>query len=157
MPVQSAGLVVYRAEAQGLEFLLVHPGGPFWARRDQGAWSIPKGMVEPGEAPLSAALCEYAEEVGEAPEGPFTPLTPIRQKSGKIVIAFAVEADVDITQIRGGGVEMELEWPRGSGRLIRFPEIDRAAYFASDEAMTRILPAQAPLIAQVLAILKDLP
>ena len=155
MPVRSAGLVVYRHRDPQPEFLLVHPGGPFWARRDAGAWSIPKGMVEAGEDPLPAALREFAEEVGEAPQGPFSPLTPIRQKSGKIVIAFAVEADVDITQIRGGLVEVELEWPRGSGRLIRFPEIDRAAYFASDEAMTRILPAQAPLIAQVLTMLGD--
>ncbi|HEY2051014.1 MAG TPA: NUDIX domain-containing protein [Caulobacteraceae bacterium] len=157
MPVQSAGLVVYRRRASQPEFLLVHPGGPFWARRDQGAWSIPKGMVEAGEDPLSAALREFAEEVGPAPEGPFRPLTPIRQKSGKIVTAFAVEADVDIAQIRGGGIEVELEWPRGSGRLIRFPEIDRAAYFSFDEAMIRILPAQAPLIAEVLATLGNSP
>jgi predicted NUDIX family NTP pyrophosphohydrolase len=153
MPVQSAGLVVYRTGAQGLEFLLVHPGGPFWARRDQGAWSIPKGMVEAGEDSLSAALREFAEEVGSPPEGPFTPLEPIRQRSGKIVIAFAARADVDVTQVRGGVLEVELEWPRHSGRLVRFPEIDRAAYFASDEAMIRILPAQAPLISQVLSML----
>jgi predicted NUDIX family NTP pyrophosphohydrolase len=157
MPVQSAGLVVYRSGAEGPEFLLVHPGGPFWARRDAGAWSIPKGMVESGEDPMGAALREFAEEVGPPPQGPFTPLAPVRQKSGKVVIAFAVEADVDITRIRGGGVEVELEWPRGSGRLIRFPEIDRAAYFASDEAMVRILPRQAPLIAEVLSMLGDAP
>jgi predicted NUDIX family NTP pyrophosphohydrolase len=155
MPPVSAGLVVYRRRPSTPEFLLVHPGGPFWARREAGAWSIPKGIVEAGEDPLATALREFAEEVGGAPEGPCTQLTSIRQKSGKIVIAFAVEADVDITQIRGGGVEVELEWPRRSGRLIRFPEIDRAAYFASDEAMTKILPAQAPLIAQVLAMSGD--
>ncbi|MBV8683724.1 MAG: NUDIX domain-containing protein [Caulobacteraceae bacterium] len=153
MPVRSAGLVVYRMRADGPEVLLVHPGGPFWARRDMGAWSIPKGMVEVGEDPLSAALREFAEEVGEAPSGPFAPLTPIRQKSGKIVTAFGVEADVDLTQIRGGGIEIEMEWPRGSGGRIRFPEIDRAAYFAAEEAMMRILPAQAPLIAEIVAIL----
>jgi predicted NUDIX family NTP pyrophosphohydrolase len=155
MPVQSAGLVVYRLLSKGPEFLLVHPGGPFWARRDAGAWSIPKGMVEAGEVPLSAALREFGEEVGSPPDGPFTPLEPIRQKSGKIVTAFAVRADVDVTQVRGGAIEVELEWPRHSGRTIRFPEIDRAAYFASDEAMIRIIPAQAPMIAQVLAMLED--
>ena len=155
MPAQSAGLVVYRWRASQPEVLLVHPGGPFWARRDLGAWSIPKGMVEVGEDPLSAALREFAEEVGGTPKGPFTHLKPIRQKSGKIVIAFSAEADLDLSQIRGGGIEVELEWPRGSGRLIRFPEIDRAAYFTADEAMSRILPAQAPLIAQTVAILGD--
>ncbi|HEY1929617.1 MAG TPA: NUDIX domain-containing protein [Caulobacteraceae bacterium] len=155
MPVQSAGLVVYRVFADGPEFLLVHPGGPFWARRDAGAWSIPKGMVEAGEDPISAALREFGEEVGAPPEGPFTPLEPIRQKSGKIVIAFAARADVDVAQVRGSAIEVELEWPRHSGRMIRFPEIDRAAYFAANEAMIRILPAQAPLISQVLAMLRD--
>lgn len=154
MPVQSAGLVVYRSGVRGLEFLLVHPGGPFWARRDEGAWSIPKGMVEAGEDPLTTALREFAEEVGEPPEGPFAPLAPIRQKSGKVVTAFAVEADVDVTHIRGSGIEVELEWPRRSGRLVRFPEIDRAAYFASAAAMMKILPAQAPLLAEALALLE---
>lgn len=150
MPPVSAGLVVYRRRPSGLEVLLVHPGGPFWARRDFGAWSVPKGLVEPGEDPLAAAVREFAEEVGAAPEGLFVPLTPIRQKSGKIVTAFAVEADLDVTTIVSN--EVEMEWPRGSGRRIRFPEVDRAEYFEANEALHKILPAQAPLIEQVLLI-----
>jgi predicted NUDIX family NTP pyrophosphohydrolase len=151
MAVFSAGLLVYRRRGGEPEFLLVHPGGPFWRKKDEGAWSIPKGLIEPGEDPLAAAVREFAEEVGAAPEGLFTPLQPIRQKSGKTVVTFAVDADVDVSVIRSN--EVELEWPRGSGRRIRFPEVDRAEYFGADEARRKILPAQTPLIDQVLLLL----
>jgi predicted NUDIX family NTP pyrophosphohydrolase len=144
----SAGLLVYRRRPAGLQVLLVHPGGPFWARRDDGAWSIPKGLVEAGEQPLQAALREFAEEVGPAPAGPYRELAPIRQKAGKTVVAFVVEADIDLSVLHSN--EVELEWPRRSGRVIRFPEVDCAAYFGPDEALLKILPAQAPLIIELL-------
>jgi predicted NUDIX family NTP pyrophosphohydrolase len=147
MPQVSAGLLLYRRRV-GLEFLLVHPGGPFWRNKDAGAWSIPKGLVEAGEDALAAAIREFAEEVGEAPPGPFVELAAVRQRSGKIVHAWAVEADLDASAITSN--EVELEWPRRSGRLIRFPEVDRAAWFGSEEALAKILPAQAPLVEEVL-------
>jgi predicted NUDIX family NTP pyrophosphohydrolase len=144
MSVRSAGLLVYRWGRRGLEVLLVHPGGPFWARRDAGAWSIPKGLVEPGEDQLAAAIREFEEEVGPAPRTGFKPLAPVTMKSGKRIMAWAVEADLDVSAISSNLVE--LEWPRGSGRRLTFPEVDRAAYFGVYEALIRILPAQAPLL-----------
>jgi predicted NUDIX family NTP pyrophosphohydrolase len=139
--------MVFRRRAAGLEILLVHPGGPFWKNKDAGAWSIPKGLIEPGEEELAAALREFKEEVGPAPPGPYAPLTPIRMGSGKWVVAWSAEADVDVSATRSN--EVELQWPRGSGRMRRFPEVDRAAYFRLEEALTKILAAQAPLVREL--------
>ena len=149
MPEVSAGLLVYRRAGAGVKFLLAHPGGPFWARRDDGAWSIPKGLIVEGEEPLAAARREFEEEVGQAVEGDFQPLAPLKQKSGKVVHAWAVEAELDLDGFRSNLFEME--WPRGSGRTQAFPEIDRVGWFAPDEALLKILPGQAGFIHEALA------
>ena len=146
----SAGLVIWRRSPGGPQLLLAHPGGPFWARRDMGAWTIPKGVIEPGEEALAAALRETREELGLDLPGPFTALTPIRQKSGKQVVAFAVEADPEVSGFHSHLVEME--HPRGSGRVIRFEEIDRVEWFALDAALVKILPAQAPLLVEAVSL-----
>jgi predicted NUDIX family NTP pyrophosphohydrolase len=152
MPDRSAGLLVYRRKPGGaVEFLLAHPGGPFWAKRDQGAWSIPKGVIGEGEALLAAALREFEEEVGQPVSGDFAALAPLRQKSGKVVHAFLVEADPDLELFRSNLFEME--WPRGSGRMQAFPEIDRVGWFAPDEALGKILPGQAGFIGEAMAAL----
>ncbi|HWF01910.1 MAG TPA: NUDIX domain-containing protein [Caulobacteraceae bacterium] len=150
MTATSAGLVLWRRRPGGTEVLLVHPGGPYWARRDAGAWSIPKGLVEAGETAMEAATREAAEELGQPVDGPFAPLGEIRQKSGKRVIGFAAEADLDADAVVSNLVEVE--HPRGSGRMLRFPEVDRAAWFGRDAALEKILPAQAPLIEAAFAI-----
>ena len=144
MPRQSAGLLCYRQAPQRLEVLLVHPGGPFWARRDAGAWTIPKGEVEPGEQPLDAAIREFAEETGAVPAGPFIDLGTIRQAGGKVVHGWAFERDVDAATIRSARVTME--WPPRSGRSLTFPEIDRAEWFSVDEARPKVIQAQLPLL-----------
>lgn len=152
MPPTSAGLLLYRTGASGLEVLLVHPGGPFWQRRDLGAWSIPKGEPIEGESLLEAARREVAEETGFAvPEGPAIDLGHVRQKGGKEVHAWAVQADLDPAALRSN--TFELEWPRGSGRRRTFPEIDAAAWFDPAEARRRILPAQAALLDRLEAAL----
>ncbi|HEX6632338.1 MAG TPA: NUDIX domain-containing protein [Usitatibacter sp.] len=148
---QSAGVLMYRVGARGLEVLLVHPGGPFWKDRDAGAWSIPKGEHDEAEEPLDAAKRELAEETGLRPEGAFVALDPVRQKSGKLVRAWAVEGDCDPRAIRSNTFSME--WPPRSGRTAEFPEVDRAEWFAVDEARRRILPAQAPLLDQLESLL----
>ncbi len=139
----SAGLLVYR-RAGSLQFLLAHPGGPFWTRRDDGAWSIPKGLVDPDEDVLAAARREFREETGLDVQGPFTALTPLRQKSGKTVHAWMVEADPDLDAFTSNLFEME--WPPRSGRRSSFPEIDRIAWFTPDAALAKILPGQAGFI-----------
>ena len=144
MPRESAGLLPYRKRRGALEFLLVHPGGPFWARRDLGAWSIPKGEFLPDEDPLAAAIREFGEETGHTPSGDFQRLTSIKQAGGKVVHAWAVELDWDPEQLASNTFEME--WPPKSGKLRSFPEVDRAEWFAYDEAVRRILPAQRPLL-----------
>jgi predicted NUDIX family NTP pyrophosphohydrolase len=144
MPVQSAGLLIYRQRGHGLEVLLIHPGGPFWARRDEGAWSIPKGEIGDSEEPLAAARREVSEELGWSPSGEGAPLTPIVQKAGKVVRAWAIRGDWDPATLRSN--TFELEWPRGSGRVQRFPEVDRAAWFPMAEARKRINPGQVPLL-----------
>ncbi len=144
MPRRSAGLLMYRRSAGTLEVLLVHPGGPFWMKKDAGAWSIPKGEYEAGEEALAAAAREFQEETGLVARGPYTPLTPIRQQGGKVVEAWAFEGDCDAESLKS--TTFSLEWPRGSGRRQEFPEVDRAGWFGLDEARRKILPAQAALL-----------
>jgi predicted NUDIX family NTP pyrophosphohydrolase len=132
-----------------MEVFLVHPGGPFWAKKDQGAWSIPKGEFEAGEDALATARREFEEETGQAIEGKFIALTPCRQRSGKIVHAWAVEADLDADAIRSN--TFEIEWPPRSGRKQAFPEVDRAAWFDLDEARARMLPGQVPMLDELAA------
>ena len=145
MPAKaSAGVLLFRRREAVIEVCLVHPGGPFWARRDVGAWTIPKGEIEPGEDPLAAARREFAEETGSPVEGPFTSLGSVRMRSGKVVHAWAAEGDLDVTTMRSN--VFTLEWPPRSGRQQQFPEADRAAWFAIDEARRRILAAQAPFL-----------
>jgi predicted NUDIX family NTP pyrophosphohydrolase len=123
----------------------VHPGGPFWARRDQGAWSIPKGEIEPGETAVDVARREFEEELGAAPpRGALTPLGSIRQAGGKVVHAWAAAGDFDVTGLRS--VAFSMEWPPRSGRMQEFPEVDRAAWFGLEEARRMILPSQLPLL-----------
>ncbi len=144
MPRRSAGLLMYRRSGAGLEVLLVHPGGPFWAKKDRGAWSIPKGEYAAGEEPLAAAQREFVEETGVRPHGPFAPLGEIKQAGGKHVTAWAVEGDFDPANLVS--TTIELEWPPRSGRTHSFPEVDRAQWFALTEAREKILAGQSPLI-----------
>jgi predicted NUDIX family NTP pyrophosphohydrolase len=142
---RSAGILLHRRRDQRLEVLLVHPGGPFWARRDEGAWSIPKGEHEREEDPLVAARREFEEELGVAPpDGPAHDLGEVHQKGGKRVRAWALAGEFDPEAIVSN--TFELEWPPRSGRLIEVPEVDRAEWFALDEARRRINPAQAELL-----------
>jgi predicted NUDIX family NTP pyrophosphohydrolase len=144
MPRVSAGLLLYRRRGPALEVLLVHPGGPFWRSKDLGAWSIPKGEAAPDEDLLGAARRELQEEIGVEVDGAFLPLSPVRQAGGKVVHAWALEADLDADAIVSNTFEME--WPPRSGRRQTFPEVDRAAWFDLDEARRRILGGQVPLI-----------
>lgn len=138
---------MFRRGPGGLEVLLAHPGGPFWARRDAGAWTIPKGLVGPGEDELTAARREFAEETGVQPSGPFVPLGSVRQKAGKTVHAWACEGDLDAAAIVSNTVRSE--WPPRSGRWITYPEVDRCEWFAPAEARARINPAQAVLLVRL--------
>jgi predicted NUDIX family NTP pyrophosphohydrolase len=147
----SAGLLLYRLGAAGLEVLLAHPGGPFWARKDDGAWSLPKGELLAGEDPLAAARREFLEETGADLAGPFAPLGEVRQAGGKRVLAWAVEGDLDPARLRCNLFEME--WPPRSGRLQQFPEIDRVAWFAPAQARSKLLAGQRPFIDRLLAAL----
>lgn len=142
MPKLSAGLLVYRRSDRGLEVLLVHPGGPYWAKKDDGAWSIPKGEYEPDEDPLEVALREFEEEIGKTPPDPTDAvwLGELRQPSGKVVSAWAVEGDVDVTEAQSNTFEME--WPPRSGRTAEFPEVDRAGWFGLEEARRKLLRGQ---------------
>ena len=141
----SAGLLVFRERDGELEVLLAHMGGPFWARKDAGAWTVPKGELEDGEVAAAAARREFAEELGhEPPDGPLTDLGEIRQRGGKRVIAFALAGDFDPAQLRPG--TFDLEWPPRSGRVQAFPEIDRVAWFDLETARAKIVPAQAELL-----------
>ena len=144
MPRVSAGLLMFRRRAGALEVLLAHPGGPLWANKDAEAWTIPKGEIAEGEDPLTAARREFEEETGIQPEGVFYPLGSVRQKSGKIVHAWAFEGDADPDVLRSNSFQMQ--WPPGSGQLRSFPEVDRVQWFSLDEARRRINPAQAGLI-----------
>lgn len=144
----SAGILLYRHRDE-LEVFLVHPGGPFWAKKDLGAWSLPKGEVEEGEDPLAAALREFGEETGFAVDGELRPLRPLRQSSGKTILAWAVEGDCDPAKLRSGLFSME--WPPRSGKRQEFPEVDRGAWFTLPEARRRIVPGQAPFLDELLA------
>jgi predicted NUDIX family NTP pyrophosphohydrolase len=148
---ESAGLLLFRRLAGELEVLLVHPGGPFWARKDLGAWSIPKGEYEPGEDPLAAARREFAEETGLRLEGEFIALTPCRQRSGKIVRAFAIEGDCNPETIRSN--TFTIEWPPRSGRQQTFPEVDRAAWFTVEKTKEKLLAGQVGLAEELASLL----
>jgi predicted NUDIX family NTP pyrophosphohydrolase len=140
----SAGLLLFRKAPSGFEVFLAHPGGPFWQARDAGAWTIPKGMINPGEMPLDAARREFQEETGVVPSGPFHSLGTVKQKGGKVVHAWAWEGDADPDAVSSNTTTME--WPRGSGRFLTFPEVDRCAWFALPEAREKINPAQGELL-----------
>ncbi|MCQ4361166.1 NUDIX domain-containing protein [Mycobacterium gordonae] len=150
MPKLSAGLLLYRARAGVVEVLLAHPGGPFWARKDDGAWSIPKGEYDEGDDPWAAARREFAEELGlPVPDGPRLDFGPVKQPSGKVVTAFAVGGDLDITDASSNTFEME--WPRGSGRMREFPEVDRVGWFAVAQARAKLLKGQRVFLDRLMA------
>jgi len=144
---KSAGLLLFRRTPAGVEVLLVHPGGPLWAKKDEGAWSIPKGEIDADEDPLAAACREFEEELGSPVSGEFIALAPIRQASGKVVHAWAVEGDFDPATLTSGMFSME--WPPRSGRQQEFPEVDRAEWFAIDDARRKINKAQIELLDQL--------
>jgi predicted NUDIX family NTP pyrophosphohydrolase len=140
----SAGLLLYRRSGDEVEVLLAHPGGPFWTHRDAGAWSLPKGLVHEGEDPLAAACREFEEETGLRPKGPFLSLGCVRQKAGKLIHAWACEGDADPASLTSN--LMRIERPRGSGQWLRFPEVDRCAWFDLQTAREKVNPAQAAFI-----------
>jgi predicted NUDIX family NTP pyrophosphohydrolase len=143
----SAGLLVFRRTGAGIEVLLGHPGGPFWAKKDDGAWTIPKGLVEPGDDLLSAARREFSEETNLVIDGEVFALSPVNQKSGKVVHAFACEADIKLDTFASN--TFEIEWPPRSGRRQSFPEIDRIAYFVLPIAMKKIIAYQQPFLREI--------
>jgi len=150
MAKRSAGILLYRVRDGALQVFLAHPGGPFWKKKDLGAWTIPKGEIDEGEDPLAAAKREFSEEIGVELQGEFVKLEPIRQKSGKIVAAWAVEGDFDPANLDSNLFSME--FPPKSGKQVQFPEVDRAGWFGMDEARTKILEAQVPLLDQLRAL-----
>src|ERR1051325_581040 len=150
----SAGILPFRRRG-ALEVLLAHPGGPYWAKKDAGAWTIPKGLVDPGEELLAAALREFTEETGFVAQAPFIALTPVKQKSGKIVHAFACEGDFDPEKLTCNS--FEIEWPPKSGRSKSFPEIDRVAWFGLKAARQKILDYQLPWLDDLEAALSKRP
>ena len=153
MAKRSAGILLYRVMRGAPEVLLVHPGGPFWARRDAGAWSIPKGEYEPGDDPRTCALREFEEETGAAlPPGELIDLGDVKQKGGKVVSAWAAEGDLDADAVRSNTFTME--WPPRSGRTVEFPEIDRAGWFAVDAAREKLVAAQAEFLDRLLERLR---
>ena len=151
MSVRSAGILLYRRHAGELQVFLAHPGGPYWARKDLGAWTIPKGEYPPEEDPLHAAQREFLEETGFTVNGPFMPLTPVRQANGKLVAAWACAGELDPSQLRSN--LFTLEWPPRSGQMQQFPEVDRGEWFSLAQARLKINAGQAPLLDQLLAAL----
>jgi predicted NUDIX family NTP pyrophosphohydrolase len=145
---RSAGILAYRWRDGHPELFLAHPGGPFWKNKDDGAWSIPKGEIGPDEDPLKAAQREFQEEIGQAIDGAFTPLDPVKIARGKVIEAWAIEHDLDTSAIRSN--TFEIEWPPRSGKKQAFPEVDRAAWFAGSVALQKITPGQLPLLVQLL-------
>jgi predicted NUDIX family NTP pyrophosphohydrolase len=152
MAKKSAGLLMFRRVSGDVEVFLVHPGGPFWARKDEGAWSIPKGEYAPGEDPLETAKREFQEETGFQASGEFIPLTSLKQPSGKVISAWALEGDCDAASIRSNTFSME--WPPRSGKQQEFPEVDRAGWFTIPAAKEKILKGQAPFLEELKEILK---
>jgi predicted NUDIX family NTP pyrophosphohydrolase len=156
MAQRSAGLLMYRRPAkergEGVELFLAHPGGPFWAKKDDGAWTIPKGLVGADEDDLAAARREFAEEIGCAAIGEAVPLGEYKQPGGKVVVAFALEGDCDPAAVRSNTFEME--WPPRSGKMRAFPEVDRAAWFVPEEALRKLLTGQRPIVAALLRHLR---
>lgn len=148
MKKRSAGILAWRRGAEGPEVFLVHPGGPFWKNKDDGAWSIPKGEIDPDEEPLSAAQREFQEETGLQIGGTFTPLSPVKIASGKVIEAWAIEHDLDAAAITSN--TFEIEWPPRSGKKQAFPEVDRAAWFPGPLALQKINKGQVPLLVQLL-------
>jgi predicted NUDIX family NTP pyrophosphohydrolase len=148
----SAGLLLYRDGVSAIEVFLAHPGGPFWAKRDAGAWTIPKGAVNEGEQLLDAAQREFYEETGITPVGPFLPLGSVTQKAGKTVHAWAWRGDADADAITSNTTTAE--WPRGSGKRVAFPEVDRCAWFDLDTARSKMNPAQSELLDRLSAIIR---
>jgi predicted NUDIX family NTP pyrophosphohydrolase len=153
MPARSAGILLYRRDPDALRVLLAHPGGPFWRGRDEGAWMIPKGLIEPDEAPLAAALREFEEELGARPEGEPVELCTVRQAGGKWVTAFALEGDFACPALKSN--EFTLEYPPKSGRTATFPEVDEARWFTLPEARAKILKSQAPFLDALGALLRS--
>jgi predicted NUDIX family NTP pyrophosphohydrolase len=153
MPKQAAGILLYRRGPTGLEVLLAHPGGPLWARKDYGAWTLPKGQFTDGEAPLDAAKREFEEEMGSKPSGHFQPLGTVKQPSGKVIHAWAAESDFDAGSVKSNLFSME--WPPRSGMTGEFPEVDRAGWFSIAEARHKILKGQAPFLDRLLALVKS--
>jgi predicted NUDIX family NTP pyrophosphohydrolase len=150
MPTLSAGVLLYRARDGVVEVLIAHPGGPFWARKDEGAWSIPKGEYTDGEDPWTVARREFLEELGlPVPPGPRLDFGPLKQPSGKVVTAFAVEADLDVTETHSN--TFQLEWPKGSGKVREFPEVDRVGWFAVAQARAKLLKGQRPFLDRLMA------
>jgi predicted NUDIX family NTP pyrophosphohydrolase len=144
MKRRSAGLLMYRRKETGVEVFLVHPGGPFWVKKDAGAWSIPKGEIADGEDPLTAAKREFEEETGFRPDGEFVELGEIRQAGGKLVLAWAVEGDLDPATLVSN--TCEIEWPPRSGRKMEIPEVDQGGWFVVEAAKEKILMGQLPLL-----------
>jgi predicted NUDIX family NTP pyrophosphohydrolase len=137
---KTAGILLYRGRDSALEVFLIHPGGPFWAKKDAGAWSVPKGEIDPGEEPLSAAKRELNEETGCSADGDFIPLAPIKQRDGKLIIVWAVEGDCDPRTVKSN--TFTIEWPPRSGKRAEFPEVDRAQWFTLEAAKEKILKGQ---------------
>jgi predicted NUDIX family NTP pyrophosphohydrolase len=151
MPKKSAGLLLYRGTRASLEVFLVHPGGPFWANKDDGAWSIPKGELGPGEDPLNAAKREFAEETGLVAKGVYQPLRSVRQTGGKVVYAWSVQCNIDTPAVKSN--TFSIEWPPGSGKVREFPEIDRAEWFKISLAKRKILKSQLGLLEQLAGLI----
>jgi predicted NUDIX family NTP pyrophosphohydrolase len=148
---RSYGLLMFRRRGRAVEVFLVHPGGPYWTNKDSGAWSIPKGEIDPGEGGLEAARREFHEETGFQSEGPFIPLKPIRQPSGKIIHAWAFQGDGDVADIRSNTFTME--WPPRSGTYQEFPEVDRAGWFTLETATEKIIHGQAGFLQELTGLI----
>src|SRR5947209_7456789 len=147
--LKSAGILAFRRRNGQLEVLLVHPGGPYWRHKDEGAWSVPNGLVSEGEDELAAARREFEEETGSQADGPFIPLPSVRQKSGKTIVVWAMEGNLDADSIRSN--LFELEWPPRSGRMETFPEVDRAAWVSVADARSKLIPGQHALLDALVA------
>jgi predicted NUDIX family NTP pyrophosphohydrolase len=152
MAARSAGLLLHKFREGSIELLLVHPGGPFWRKRDEGAWSIPKGEIGEGQEPLAVALREFEEELGTSPPGTACiPLGSVRQAGGKVVQAWTAPGELDVASVRSN--TFDLEWPPRSGRIVSFPEVDQAAWVDPDSARRLLLPGQRPFVDRLKAVL----